>query len=86
MKRNLLLAAVVTAPFLCLTALVRAEEPCSAYPRQRNLEQCVASKGAAVVRTSEFRVRLQGAVSVSRSHSDSCFLLSVFHSKRLDHD
>jgi len=32
MKRNILLAAAVTVPFLCLTALVRAEEPCSAYP------------------------------------------------------
>src|SRR6202022_3119715 len=32
MKRNLLLAAALTVPFLCVSALVRAEEPCSAYP------------------------------------------------------
>jgi ribose transport system substrate-binding protein len=32
MKRNVLLAAALTVPFLCVTALVRAEEPCSAYP------------------------------------------------------
>jgi len=32
LKRNVLLAAVLTVPFLCVTTLVRAEEPCSAYP------------------------------------------------------
>src|ERR1700730_18512805 len=32
MKRNVLLAAALTVPFLSVTALVRAEEPCSAYP------------------------------------------------------
>ena len=32
MKRNLLLAAALTVPFLCVTAFVRAEEPCPAYP------------------------------------------------------
>src|SRR6202049_3448083 len=32
MKRNVLLAAALTVPFLCVTALVHAEEPCSAYP------------------------------------------------------
>src|ERR1700722_11024730 len=31
-KRNVLLAAALTVPFLCVSALVRAEEPCSAYP------------------------------------------------------
>src|SRR3984893_17153708 len=32
MKRNVLLAAALTVPFLSVTALVRAEEPCSTYP------------------------------------------------------
>jgi len=32
LKRNVCLAAVLTVPFLCVTTLVRAEEPCSAYP------------------------------------------------------
>ena len=31
-KRNVLLAAALTVPFLSVTAFVRAEEPCSAYP------------------------------------------------------
>jgi len=31
-KRHVLLAAALTVPFLSVTALVRAEEPCSAYP------------------------------------------------------
>src|SRR6202790_2947131 len=32
MKRNVLLAVALTAPFLLAAALARAEEPCSAYP------------------------------------------------------
>ena len=32
MKRHVLLAAALTVPFLSVTALVRAEEPCPAYP------------------------------------------------------
>src|SRR5215469_9547678 len=32
MKRNVTLAALLAAPFLCVTTHVRAEEPCSAYP------------------------------------------------------
>jgi ribose transport system substrate-binding protein len=31
-KRSVLLAAALTVPFLSVAALVRAEEPCSAYP------------------------------------------------------
>src|SRR5260370_33570992 len=31
-KPNVLLAAALAVPFLCVSALVRAEEPCSAYP------------------------------------------------------
>jgi len=32
MKRNVTLAALLAASFLCVSTLVRAEEPCSAYP------------------------------------------------------
>src|ERR1700724_471628 len=31
-KRHVLSAVALTVPFLCVSALVRAEEPCSAYP------------------------------------------------------